>query len=105
MARLPLYVDLSRDAPIWSRRGEPVAQPVEHLTFNQGVPGSNPGGLTISRHSPARFFRAPCLSSSRTFLRRGGSTNRSCWRRGQLFLVVKVLKPWIKASGLGIEGG
>src|SRR5882757_305060 len=26
---------------------EPVAQPVEHLTFNQGVPGSNPGGLTI----------------------------------------------------------
>jgi hypothetical protein len=25
---------------------EPVAQPVEHLTFNQGVPGSNPGGLT-----------------------------------------------------------
>ena len=35
-------------------------------TFNQGVPGSNPGGLTISRHSPARFFRAPCLSSSRT---------------------------------------
>ena len=80
-------------------------------TFNQGVPGSNPGGLTISRHSPARFFRAPCLSSSRTILRRGGSTNRSCWRRpraaigGQLFLVVKVLKPWIKASGLGIEGG
>jgi hypothetical protein len=46
VARLPLYVDLSRDAPIWSRRGEPVAQPVEHLTFNQGVPGSNPGGLT-----------------------------------------------------------
>ena len=47
MARLPLYVDLSRDAPIWSRRGEPVAQPVEHLTFNQGVKGSNPFGLTI----------------------------------------------------------
>ena len=46
MARLPLYVDLSRDAPIWSRRGEPVAQPVEHLTFNQGVKGSNPFGLT-----------------------------------------------------------
>lgn len=26
---------------------EPVAQQVEHLTFNQVVPGSNPGGLTI----------------------------------------------------------
>jgi hypothetical protein len=26
---------------------EPVAQPVEHLTFNQGVMGSNPIGLTI----------------------------------------------------------
>jgi hypothetical protein len=26
---------------------EPVAQSVEHLTFNQRVPGSNPGGLTI----------------------------------------------------------
>ena len=26
--------------------GEPVAQPVEHLTFNQGVMGSNPIGLT-----------------------------------------------------------
>jgi hypothetical protein len=25
---------------------EPVAQPVEHLTFNQGVDGSNPSGLT-----------------------------------------------------------
>ncbi len=36
MAGLPLYVDLSRDAPIWSRRGEPVAQPVEHLTFIRG---------------------------------------------------------------------
>ncbi len=27
---------------------EPVAQPVEHLTFNQGVMGSNPIGLTTS---------------------------------------------------------
>ncbi len=25
---------------------EPVAQPVEHLTFNQRVSGSNPDGLT-----------------------------------------------------------
>ena len=33
---------------------EPVAQPVEHLTFNQGVSGSNPDGLTI-------FFGAATL--------------------------------------------
>ncbi len=26
---------------------EPVAQPVEHLTFNQRVSGSNPDGLTM----------------------------------------------------------
>ncbi len=25
---------------------DPVAQPVEHLTFNQGVMGSNPIGIT-----------------------------------------------------------
>jgi hypothetical protein len=30
-----------------ARSPEPVAQPVEHLTFNQGVMGSNPIGLTI----------------------------------------------------------
>ena len=27
----------------------PIAQPVEHLTFNQGVAGSNPAGLTIQK--------------------------------------------------------
>jgi hypothetical protein len=27
---------------------EPVAQLVEHLTFNHVVPGSSPGGLTTS---------------------------------------------------------
>ena len=26
---------------------DPLAQSVEHLTFNQGVPGSNPGRVTI----------------------------------------------------------
>jgi hypothetical protein len=26
--------------------GEPVAQSVEHVTFNHGVVGSNPAGLT-----------------------------------------------------------
>ena len=30
----------------YGRHEEPVAQPVEHLTFNQRVPGSSPGGLT-----------------------------------------------------------
>ena len=27
-----------------------VAQLVEHLTFNEGVPGSSPGGVTIINH-------------------------------------------------------
>jgi hypothetical protein len=41
---------------------EPVAQPVEHLTFNQGVMGSNPIGLTnkskgLSRIAFAAFLR------------------------------------------------
>jgi len=38
-------------------RAEPLAQSVEHLTFNQGVPGSNPGRLT----SPFALSRAQHL--------------------------------------------
>ena len=34
----------------------PLAQLAEHLTFNQGVPGSNPGWLTIY---PNRFVDTP----------------------------------------------
>jgi len=36
-----------------------VAQPVEHLTFNQRVPGSNPGEITI---------KAPCLTAGAFFM-------------------------------------
>ena len=39
-------IDLGKARPIWSGPEEPVAQPVEHLTFNQRVSGSNPDGLT-----------------------------------------------------------
>jgi hypothetical protein len=39
------------------RTEEPVAQPVEHLTFNQGVPGSNPGGLTIWKYGGDEYSR------------------------------------------------
>ena len=39
-------IDLGNARPIWSGLEEPVAQPVEHLTFNQRVSGSNPDGLT-----------------------------------------------------------
>ena len=35
-----------------------LAQPVEHLTFNQGVPGSNPGRATI-KNTSVFFFVAP----------------------------------------------
>jgi hypothetical protein len=34
-----------RDAPLLGIK-EPVAQSVEHVTFNHGVVGSNPTGLT-----------------------------------------------------------
>ena len=40
-------------------RWERVAQPVEHLTFNQRVPGSNPGALTKENkdlHKSKRFL-------------------------------------------------
>ena len=78
MARLPLYVDLSRDAPIWSRRGEPVAQPVEHLTFNQGVTGSNPRGLTNKiKHLP---LPARANNSSKVALKVAGDFDVAVWR-------------------------
>jgi hypothetical protein len=35
-------------APHTHRRAEPVAQMVEHLTFNQVVLGSSPSGLTTA---------------------------------------------------------
>ena len=43
----------------YTRSSEPVAQPVEHLTFNQGVLGSSPSGLTkqINWLAPARRER------------------------------------------------
>lgn len=31
------------------RLDDPLAQPEEHLTFNQGVPGSSPGRVTRAR--------------------------------------------------------
>jgi hypothetical protein len=38
-------------------RREPLAQLVEHLTFNQGVPGSSPGRLTKQFRWRVRDFR------------------------------------------------
>jgi hypothetical protein len=35
---------------------EPVAQMVEHLTFNQGVDGSIPSGLTKQKQALSRKF-------------------------------------------------
>ena len=39
---LPSLVRIQSSPPYYG----PLAQSVEHLTFNQGVPGSNPGWLT-----------------------------------------------------------
>jgi hypothetical protein len=35
---------------------EPVAQPVEHVTFNHGVLGSSPSGLTNKSKDLIRIF-------------------------------------------------
>ena len=40
---------------------EPVAQPVEHLTFNQRVSGSNPDGLTNFQDVGAKTATPPGL--------------------------------------------
>ena len=40
--------DTTRVRLLRKRHPEPVAQSVEHVTFNHGVLGSNPSGLTIS---------------------------------------------------------
>ena len=37
-------------------RAEPVAQSVEHVTFNHGVVGSSPTGLTTKVSDEIRIF-------------------------------------------------
>ena len=55
------------------KRDEPLAQLAEHLTFNQGVRGSNPRWFTIigaqKRYVPhkPRFYRGFLLSKRRDF--------------------------------------
>jgi hypothetical protein len=44
---------------------ERVAQLVEHLTFNQRVPGSNPGALTIEINMLARSLRGAASQKTR----------------------------------------
>ncbi len=56
------------DKPLYGPRrfgndaSEPVAQPVEHLTFNQRVSGSNPDGLT--NHLADQLPLGPAASPS-----------------------------------------
>ncbi len=47
LAEMPLFVDLPASAAHMVASWERVAQPVEHLTFNQRVLGSSPSALTI----------------------------------------------------------
>ena len=59
-----------RRARTWGRAillQEPVAQPVEHVTFNHGVLGSSPSGLTkdadkirIALRRRLKLTQAPC---------------------------------------------
>ena len=54
-----------RRMPIVRGLREPVAQPVEHLTFNQEVAGSNPAGLTNNfNHLLLSDFPKKCLVST-----------------------------------------
>ena len=57
----------------------PVAQPVEHLTFNQGVRDSSSRRSTKQKDHPKRwsFCLAPCVSKSRRSKSEGFATLRS----------------------------
>jgi hypothetical protein len=46
---------------------EPVAQPVEHLTFNQRVSGSNPDGLTNNPNGFPSLGAKPLVAGGRSF--------------------------------------
>src|SRR5215203_5683700 len=48
-------------SPLTQPRIEPVAQSVEHVTFNHGVAGSSPAGLAI-KSSTYRIQRLPALA-------------------------------------------
>jgi hypothetical protein len=56
--------------------GEPVAQSVEHVTFNHGVVGSNPAGLTnkirgLSQSDQIRKLACVCTVSATALLLTG----------------------------------
>jgi hypothetical protein len=46
---------------------EPLAQLVEHLTFNQGVEGSSPSWLTLYMRKWLRGRASPCQGEGRGF--------------------------------------
>ena len=52
----------------------PVAQSVEHNTFNVGVPGSSPGGITeeTAISNDCRFFVSPVARTGDTPPYQGG---------------------------------
>ena len=71
-----------RTAPYF-RGTDPVAQLAEHLTFNQRVPGSNPGGIT-GENAPELAvqvgfgaFLFSCLKNSSGGSRRGNDPSSS----------------------------
>ena len=46
-------------SPLKEKQNDSVAQLVEHYTFNVGVLGSNPSGITKSFEEIRSFFYAP----------------------------------------------
>ena len=59
-----IYIILSCER--WTYFSGSLAQLVEHLTFNQGVPGSNPGWATIQYGALVKWLRhRPFTAASR----------------------------------------
>src|ERR1700732_1042540 len=69
----------------WCDTSEPVAQSVEHVTFNHGVVGSNPAGLTTK-------IKDLSVSAARP-LPRKTKWEASVWVRPALSLLNRPRKP------------
>ena len=75
-----------------SNKVDPLAQSVEHNTFNVGVLGSSPKRITEKR-SFWGFSFFSVMSGVGDLLAYGMALRRSCW---MMPLVAIILFPWVK---------
>ena len=84
--------------------GEPVAQLVEHVTFNHGVRGSSPRGLTIHINELHSFSAIIFMADKRN----QGNRNQNDSRRGPLIalgvVMLLFLIGWLLAHELYANG-